>query len=97
MINGSDIYSEENTVTEIQIQDIFVAIDVDSEKFFHFYDQLKTQQTHDSDIPMIEDQGENNEKTDNDENYEEPENLIKDYKTAFCYLDEPQRLPSSVQ
>jgi hypothetical protein len=39
---------------------------------------------------MVENEGE--KKEDNDENqYEEPENMVKDYKTAICYLEELQK------
>jgi len=46
--------------------------------------------------PMVENGGEKNEY--NDENqYKEPENLAKDYKTAICYLEELQKFSFSVQ
>jgi len=50
----------------------------DQEEFFHIDDQLETQQTHDSAISMVDNEGEKHE--DNDENkYEESENMVKDY------------------
>ncbi|XP_025406384.1 uncharacterized protein LOC112680493 [Sipha flava] len=52
LIDGSDVNSDENVLTEIQ--DIFVVIDV--EHFIHFDDQLETQQTHVSAISIVEDQ-----------------------------------------
>jgi len=61
-------------------------------KVIHIDDQLETQQTHDLAISMVENKGEKDE--DNDENqYEEPENLIKDYKTVsgFCRLEKLQQ------
>lgn len=79
------MYCDTYDLTEIH--DFFVAIDVDSEELLHFDDQLKTQQTRDSIISMVDDQGEKDEKTDNDKYYEELENLIKYYKTVY-YLKE---------
>lgn len=39
---------------------------------------------------MAENEGEKNE--DNDENqYEEPKNLVKDYKISICYPEELQK------
>lgn len=55
-------------------------------KTLHFNDQLETQQRCGfAGIPMVEDQGENDEEY-NDENYENSENLIKDYKTSISYI-----------
>ena len=43
----------------------------------------------------IENESEKDE--DNDENqYEEPENMVKDYKTAICYLEELQKFSLTV-
>lgn len=40
---------------------------------------------------MVENDGEKNENQ-----YEEPENLVKDYKTAICYLKELQQFSVTV-
>jgi len=54
-------------------------------------DQFEIQQTHDSAISMVENEGEKDE--DNDENqYEEPENLIRNYKTVICCLEKLKQL-----
>lgn len=93
LIDGSDVNPNENALTEIQ--DIFAALDFDQEQFLHIDDQLETQQTHDSAISMVENESEKDE--DNDENqYEEPENMVKDYKTAICYLEELQKFSLTV-
>lgn len=92
MIDGSDVNPNENALTEIQ--NIFAALDFDQEEFLHIDDQLEAQQTHDSAISMVENEGEKDE--DNDENqYEEPENMVKDYKTATSrnYKNFPSQCP----
>jgi hypothetical protein len=66
---------------------LFFVIDVDPEEFHHFYDELETQKTYDSVISLVKNQGEKDEETGNEKNYKEPGNLIKDYKTAICYLE----------
>jgi len=51
-------------MTEIP-DNIFVTLDVDPDKFLHINDRLETQQTYDSAILMVENEGEKDE--DNDE------------------------------
>jgi len=93
LIDGSDVNPNENALTEIQ--DIFAALDFDQEQFLHIDDPLETQQTHDSAISMVENESEKDE--DNVENqYEEPENMVKDYITAICYLEELQKFSLTV-
>lgn len=48
-------------------------------------------------MAVVEDQSENDEENDNDENYEEPENRIKDYKkpllpTSKNYKNSPRTI-----
>lgn len=75
MIDELDANSKGNALNEIQ--DIFVAIDVDLEEFLHFDDQLEKRRIQDLAMSMVENQNED------DENYKEPKNLKKNYKTAI--------------
>lgn len=81
LIGGSDVDSDKNFLIEIQY--IFVVINVNSEHINHFDDQFGTNQTHDLAISIVEDQTEDDEDNAFYEYYEEPDNLIKYHKTTI--------------